>query len=271
MDATELFRAGRLDEALEAQLQEVKAHPADQSKRLFLFELAVFAGDLDRARRQLELLKYDQPELETAATSYKKLIESEQARRRCFTEGLPPRLLGDPPEHVRLRVAAVLRLRENRPEEAAELLEKANADARPVSGALNDKPFELLRDADDLFANIIEVMAHGLYFWVALEQVVHLSSNPPRFPRDLLYLPARLELAGEVGDVFLPALYPMSHEHPDPQVKLGRATDWLAPEKGPILGRGLHTYLVDEDMIGLLEWRELKANEPEETAASEGA
>lgn len=271
MDASELFRAGRLDEALEAQLQAVKANPADQGKRLFLFELAAFAGDLDRARRQLEALKYDQPELENAAASYRKLLDAEQARRRCFTEGLAPRLLGDPPDHVRLRVAAVLRLREDRPGEAAELLERANADARPVSGTLNGRPFESLRDADDLFAGILEVMAHGLYFWVALEQVVHLASNPPRYPRDLLYLPARLELEGEAGDVFLPSLYPMSHEHPDPQVKLGRATDWKAFEDGPTLGRGLHTYLVDEDAVSLLEWREWKAREPEESSPAEDA
>ena len=64
-----------------------------------------------------------------------------------------------------------------------------------------------------------------------------MAMNPPRFPRDLLYVPARLELADEAGEVFLPALYPGSHEHADDQVRLGRMTDWKALEGGPTLGR----------------------------------
>ena len=44
MNAGELYKAGRLGEAIEAQVQEVKASPLDQSKRLFLFELLAFSG-----------------------------------------------------------------------------------------------------------------------------------------------------------------------------------------------------------------------------------
>ena len=47
MTARESYNAGRLQEAIAAQTQEVKARPADQSQRLFLFELLAFAGDLD--------------------------------------------------------------------------------------------------------------------------------------------------------------------------------------------------------------------------------
>ena len=61
----------------------------------------------------------------------------------------------------------------------------------------------------------------------------------------------------EAGNVYLPALYPGSHEHPDHQVKVGRMTDWKATEGGPVLGAGLRTFLVDEEPISLLEWRQL--------------
>jgi len=57
MDAGELFKAGRLAEAVAQQLQEVKAHPADQARRVFLFELLCFDGDLDRARRQADAIR----------------------------------------------------------------------------------------------------------------------------------------------------------------------------------------------------------------------
>ena len=170
--------------------------------------------------------------------SYRKLIDSEQARRDLFTRGVAPGFFGEPSEHLRLRLEAVNRLRENAPAEAAELLARAAEATPPVRGQLNGQPFQDLRDADDLFGGVLEVMAQGRYFWAGLEQVRLVAMNPPRFPRDLLYIPAHLELATEAGEVFLPALYPGSHEHADDQVKLGRMTDWKAPRRGPDPGRG---------------------------------
>ena len=63
---------------------------------------------------------------------------------------------------------------------------------------------------------------------------------------------------GPEGDVFLPALYPGTHEHADDAVKLGRATDWKDGDAGPVLGVGLRTFLAGDDPITLLEWRELE-------------
>jgi type VI secretion system protein ImpE len=259
MKAGELYKAGRLGEAIEAQISEVKASPADQAKRLFLFELLFFAGELDRARRQIDAIKYDENDREMAVTSYRRLIDAEEARRRLFSDGLAPGFFGDPSEHLRLRLEAVNRLREGNTEEAAETLARAEAATPSIRGRLNDVDFETLRDADDLLGGVLEVMAMGRYYWVGLDQVVAVAMNPPQFPRDLLFIPARLELAEQGGEVFLPALYPDSHRHPDDQVKLGRMTDWESREGGPTLGIGLHTYLRDEEPITLLEWREFRA------------
>jgi protein involved in temperature-dependent protein secretion len=38
MKAPDLFKDCRLQQAIDAQVQEVKTNPADQAKRLFLFE-----------------------------------------------------------------------------------------------------------------------------------------------------------------------------------------------------------------------------------------
>ena len=112
MNAAELYKAGRLGEAVEAQLLEVKANPLDQARRLFLFELAMFTGDLDRARRQIDALEYTDNDLQRAAMGYRKLIDSEQARRDVFGRGVAPGFFGEPAEHLRLRLEAVQRLRE---------------------------------------------------------------------------------------------------------------------------------------------------------------
>src|SRR5262249_46344026 len=126
-------------------------------------------------------------------------------------------------------------------------------------GWLNGKPFTSLRDCDDLFGPVLEIMGHGSYFWVPLEQIDTLSLTAPRFPRDLLWLPGHLEMRdGPRGDVFLPTVYPGSHEHADNQIKLGRATNWKSEESGPVLGVGARTFLLDDDALSLLEWRQLE-------------
>src|SRR5260370_32490672 len=212
MTATESFKAGRLQEAITAQIQEVKSHPADHAKRLFLFEILAFAGDLDRAKRQIDAIVYDELELEAAALAYRKLIESEQARRKLFSEGLSPQFLLDPPEHLKLRLEAVNRLRENHPAEAAETLARAAEAAAPVHGQLNNNPFESLRDCDDLFGTVLEVMSQGRYFWVPLEQIDSLSMNGPKFPRDLICMPSHLVMRdGPAGDGLLPERYRRAH------------------------------------------------------------
>jgi type VI secretion system protein ImpE len=258
MNANDLFKLGRLTEAIDAQIKDVKAQPGDGARRLFLFELLAFSGDLERARRQGEALRFDQVEQQAAVEPYRKLLDSEQLRRRLFTESLSPEFFGEPPEHLRLRLEAVNRLRENNPVEAAAVLAKADALVPPLRGKLNGKTFEGLRDCDDLFSHVLEVMAHGKYFWVPLEQVEVVAMKAPGTPRDLLWLPARLDMRdGASGAVFLPVLYPNSHEHADDQIKLGRANDWKQAPGGPMLGVGARQFLLGDDSVALLDWREL--------------
>jgi type VI secretion system protein ImpE len=259
MNPSELFKDGKLQEAIDAQIQEVKSNPADHARRLFLFELVAFTGDIDRARRQLDVLKFDEVELEMAVGKYRQVLDSEVLRRKLFSDGLPPQFLLDPPASVAQRLQGLHCLREKRLADAAVFLNQANAGADAIQGNLNGKPIIGLRDCDDLFGTVLEVFAQGKYFWVPLEHIDTLALNPPRFPRDLLWLPARIDLTdGGTGEVFLPALYPGTHEHTDMQVKLGRATDWQAADNAPVLGRGLRVFLAGEDALALPEWRQFR-------------
>jgi type VI secretion system protein ImpE len=262
MNASELYKAGHLQQAIEAQIQEVKANPADHARRIFLFELLCFSGDLERARRQIDAVKYDESERDMAALSYRKLLDAETSRRKLFAEGVAPEILGEESPHIKLRLEAAGHLRLGRSADAAALLAEADEATPPMVGKFNGKPFQTFRDADDLFSGVLEVMANGKYFWIGLEHVVSVTMNPPRFPRDLLFAPARLELAAETGEVFLPALYPGSHEQSDDQFRLGRMTDWTAPEAGPVRGVGARMFLVDDDAVTLHEWRELVVETP---------
>lgn len=263
MTATELYKAGQLQEAIDAQIKEVKANAADNARRLFLFEMLAFAGEIDRATKQIDAVNYGDMELDVATLNYRKALDSEKLRRKLFADGQPPEFLSAPPDHVKLRLDALNAFRGQRHDEAAMLLSKAHDATPAVTGTLNDKPFSLLRDCDDLFGTVLEVFARGKYLWIPLEQVDSAAMNAPRFPRDLLWVPARLLMQdGQKGDVLLPALYPGSHEHPENAVKLGRLTDWKDLGGGAVLGVGSRTYLVDDDALPLLEWRSLEINAP---------
>jgi hypothetical protein len=104
MNASELFKAGKLSDAIAAQAQEVKSHPADHGRRLFLFALLAFSGDLARARKQIDAIHYDEMERESARLAYRQLLDAEEARRRVFRDGIMPQFLIPPPEYLYKRL-----------------------------------------------------------------------------------------------------------------------------------------------------------------------
>ena len=59
MNAQELFQAGKLNEAVQALGAELRDNPTDVRRRTFLFELLCFAGEYDRAEKQLDVLATD--------------------------------------------------------------------------------------------------------------------------------------------------------------------------------------------------------------------
>lgn len=260
MNASELFKDNKLGAAIDAQLAAVKAHPTDANRRLFLFELAMFAGDLERATKQGVLVKFDDVELNTTMDGYRLLVEAEKMRRRVLHDGESPKSFGPLSEECQQRVQALMRLREGRATEAAEIT--ARFPPPVISGTLNGKRFDGLCDCDDLLAPMLEVVSNQGYFWVPLAQIRSLKTTAPKFPRDLYWLPAHLELAdGQSGPTFLSALYVDSYQHADDAVKIGRQTDWVGQDGEPVRGRGQKTFLVGDDPIGLLDIRELTVND----------
>jgi type VI secretion system protein ImpE len=260
MNARDHFSAGRLAAAIEAQLQDVKAAPLDSGRRTFLFELLAFAGEWERAGQQLAVLAQETAEKGWGATVYQNLLVAEQTRRKVFAGQARPDVFIDPPPFIATRWEAVEHLARGSSEATAAALEKLQKsdEAVPiVRGTLNDQPVEELRDADDLLAPILEVMVLRDYVWVPWSQVRELELEKPTHPRDLIWTPARLVLTdGEQRRAYLPALYPGSSAAANDALKLGRLTDWLAPDAdGPVRGVGQHLLVAGEFDLGLLEVR----------------
>jgi type VI secretion system protein ImpE len=254
MNPKELFAAGDLAGAIGAVTQQVKARPADGPARTFLFEVLCFAGELDRADKQLAVIAEQDSQSEWGVQVYRNILHAERARRRLFADGQPPEFLLDPPASVRWHLDAVERLRANRPAEAVELLAQSEEDRPLLSGSLGGKPFSDFRDCDDLLAPVLELIVLDEYVWVPFEQIRRLEVDPPERPRDLVWAPVRLVLDDDSQRRgYVPALYCDSHRQADDQIRLGRLTDWQSTAEGPTRGVGLRTFLCGDDAVGLFD------------------
>jgi type VI secretion system protein ImpE len=227
--ADELFKAGRLDEAIESLGAELRDNPLDAQRRVFLFELLCFAGALDRAEKQLDVLAKNSPEAEAGALMYRSALHAERTRAEMFATRTFPQG-GQPP--------------------------------RPVSGVLNGKPFESLEDADPRIGARLEVYAAGQYTWLPLEQLATISMQPPKRLRDLLWSPAVVRAGPgfrgvELGEVLLPVLTPLASRFDDDLVRLGRVTEWYDLD-GVQAPAGQKLFLVDGEEFQILEVRELE-------------
>jgi type VI secretion system protein ImpE len=261
--------AGDLQSALLQLSGEVKEHPGDQRRRTLLFELLSFAGDWDRAERQLDILAQDNLKVDLGAQVYRNIIKAERDRQRLFSDGLTPHFLVDPPAYVGIHLDAIDRIREDNFSEARGLLDRAEEERPASEGKLNDEQFLDFRDYNDITGPILELIIADRYYWVPLEQVKVLEIQRPKRLRDLLWAAARIETtSGTVGEAFIPALYSGSHNHSDQQIRLGRKTDWNQLGDELYTAVGLKLFLVDDRDRSLFEIRTVRFGNIDFTTAS---
>jgi type VI secretion system protein ImpE len=244
MNAQELFRAGRLREAVEAQTAELKARPLDPDARFFLFALLCFSGELERAETHLVVIAQRDESMRAGALLYRSLLGSELERRKVFREGASPTLPPDPPASLALRREALAHSVRGDREAAERALEQAADASALCSGKLDGEAFDALRDCDDLLGEVLEVFAGGRYLWLPFQNVRRLELGAPKTHIDLLWAPAELEDSdGRQVRVYLPALYEGSQQAADDAVRIGRATEWAEQPGLGHRGAGQHLLL----------------------------
>ncbi|MBZ5561559.1 MAG: tetratricopeptide repeat protein [Acidobacteriia bacterium] len=242
VSANDLFRAGKLQEAVQALNAEVRDHPTDTKRRTFLFELLCFAGDYDRAEKQLDVLAQAGPNSEMGALLYRSALQAERTRQDLFN-------------------------RKQYPKPA----EGSTAPAGAPSGTLNGKPFLSIADADPRIGPRLEVFAGGNYLWINFGHLKSIEIEPPKRLRDLLWTPARVRAGPELkdtelGEVLLPVLSPAAWQSSDDAVRLGRVTEWKEEEAGEAVPVGQKMLLVDGEEFPLLEIRKLEITTPQPAA-----
>jgi len=272
MKASELYRAGKVADAIAAATDEVKAHPSDTSRRGLLAELLCFAGQWERADLQLDVLAQQDPKAALGLTMVRQLIRAEQARQEFFASGAVPEFLQEPSPLLKLHLEASIRIREGAMKEAAQMLEQAEAQRPKPRGTCNDQAFDDFRDLDDLTAPFLEVLTStGKYYWIPMERVERIEFHAPERPRDLLWRRVHMLVHnGPDGEVYLPVLYPGAAAEADDGVKLGRKTDWRGGDGAPVRGIGQRMFLVGNEAMSILEFKELVFEVPEEAEQEDG-
>ena len=228
MDAGALYRAGQLQPAIEALGMELRRQPTDTRRRTFLFELLCFAGEYDRASKQLDILAGASQDAESGAMLYRAALHAQRTREGMFERGELPQ----------------------------------SAEVTSPAGTLNGEPFADLTDEDSRIGASLEVYIAGSYTWVPFRYVESLQVQAPTRLRDLLWAPAILKATKDfrlqdLGQVLLPVLAPLSYRHPDDAVKLGRSTVWVEDAQYGAVPAGQKLFVAGDQEIALLEMREL--------------
>lgn len=241
MTAREHYQAGKLKEAIAALNVEVRDNPGDARRRTFLFELLTFAGEYDRAEKQLNVLAGESPDATLGTVVYRAALHAEKTRKDLFDKHDYPTHPGD-------------------------------ADAE-VKGALNGQEFSVLVDADPRIGPRLEAYAAGAYIWIPFKHVESIECQPPKRVRDLLWIPAIVRTGPafkmmELGEVLLPALTWDASRDEDDQARLGRITKWIELENGDVAPVGQKTLLMDGEEIPFLEIRNLEFAHPEEAQSA---
>jgi type VI secretion system protein ImpE len=228
MQARQLFQAGRLDEAIEALGAEVRDNPTDAQRRAFLFELLCFAGQYDRAEKQLKVLGTAGRDAEMGALLYHAALHAERLRQEMFEKQTFP-----------------------------------VTSAKVVGGTINGQAFTTITDADPRIGPRLEVFAAGQYMWLPFEHLETVRAEAPKRLRDLLWAPAIVRPAEtfqglELGEALIPAIAPLTWRAGDGAVRLGRVTEWVDLEDGGQAPIGQKMLLVDDEEFPMLELRELE-------------
>lgn len=245
MTANELFRAGRLAEAIQTLGNELRDHPTDRQRRTFLFELLCLSGEYSRAEKHLNLLADASEDAKIGALVYRSAIFAERQRTAFFEQ------------------------------KKYESGLDGTSPSRP--GKLNGTPFQTIEDADPRIGSRLELFLAGEYLQIPFAHINTLQIQAPRLLRDTLWPVANVTGSSalsqqDFGQVILPALYPFSWRGERDSVKLGRETDWTGPDGDVPLGQKL-LVLDGENVVPLLEVRSLEfdAAETQVSAASQEA
>lgn len=257
--------AGNLQGAVEAALNVVKKSPTDAAARTFLFELACFSGDWERAEKQLDVIGHQDTNAMIGALIFRQNLKAERNRLRLFSDSLKPEFMMPPPDYVIGLLTANNRLREGNAAEAREILDRVENERPAFACKINGVEAEDFRDYNDLTSCVFEIIVKDTYVWLPMEQVEKIEFAAPKSLRDLFWIQAKVETTnGTNGEMFFPSLYANSFKSDNDQVRLGRMTDWKEMGEEIYIGEGMRMFWSEGKDKPILELNEIEFIHAEE-------
>jgi type VI secretion system protein ImpE len=249
MTARDALADGRLADAVAAQRVAASDTPADPAARLFLFELLTLSGHFTHARQELLAIDSLDPAWPASRRGFRRLLAAIRHRER-FRK---PFLLTPPPAHLKSRWLAA-RDAGGDGERAVDFADRADAALPELTGFVDGREFVGLRDSDDRFAGVLELLVGRRWVWVAVEHVRMLALKDPLAVLDLVYRPGQLKLTdGREFAVTVPLVYPKSSAHGD-DFALGQTVDWT-DGGGLTCGLGAKVLTAGDEDVALSECR----------------
>jgi len=223
------FRAGRVADAIESLGSQLRKQPASPKLRTFLFELLCFAGQFDRAQKQLEVLADQDEKVQLGAVVYRNLLRAHRQREGSFVGSFT----------------------------------SMDAQEEIPSVRINGEDYESCEDEDVRIGSSLEVYTDSKYVRIPYRNLEQVEIAAPKTLRDLLWIPAKIttntavSFAESSALVHIPALAPNSWRHKDDVVKLGRVSVVEEGEDGAMVPYGAKLLICGDREFPLLEVREL--------------
>jgi type VI secretion system protein ImpE len=257
-NALEALRSGDVTGALEMLKQDVRKAPRDPRLRTFLFQMFCVTAEWDRALTQLTAAAELDPIAVPMAQAYRAAIRCEVLREKVFRGERSPTVLGDPGLWLPMLIETTRLLASGKPHDAARLRDSAFDLAAETSGAINDRQFAWVADADPRLGPVLEVFINGNYMWVPFARLKALQLDPPTDLRDQVWMPANFTLSNDGETVgFIPTRYPGSAAPGDPALALSHRTDWVDHDGDWSLPLGQRVLVTDAEEIALMDVRTL--------------
>jgi type VI secretion system protein ImpE len=258
--AGDLFRDGKLAEALIAATAAVKNKPADLGQRVLLAELLLFAGNLERADVILDAASQIDPSALMIVAEFRQLLRADMARRQLYRDGRVPEFLGEPEPTEQASLAAMVALRAGDKTAAAAKAAEAETIRPRTPGVSGTLTFDDFRDASDLHPGFIETLTStGKYYWVPVSRIELMIFHPPKRPRDLAWRRCSMTVTGGPdGEVYIPTTYFSEPDSTDDAHRLGRETSWTEDGDGLVQGIGQRIFLVGEEALGIMDLETLE-------------
>lgn len=255
-----------------AQLQEqVRAHPADARLRTFLFQLLCVLGQWDRALNQLTVASTLDAAALPMAQTYGEAVRCEAVRRLVFDGRKSPMVFGEPEQWLALLIESLLRAGQGEANHAEDLRKRAFEDAEASSGDLDGTPFEWISDADSRLGPVLEAVINGRYYWLPFARLRRMTLEAPADLRDVVWMPAHLELEnGGEAVALIPTRYAGSETSSDGLILLARKTLWQEVAADVHHGLGQRVLTTDAGEVALMDARTLSVGAATPAGAEHG-